>query len=420
MDRRPSIRCRCISSCDAGRGQLISARTRISRLSGTVAGGRLRGARVSGGALHVSALRDGYACRATITALVRAVNTIFDVACRRRRRGTTIRVYYTAGQPIATSTAGANGNTFGVYSYTTGAETWDAAAKTFANGTSPTQWQVTLDFSSLQGTDFDGLIGHDVSIPTNNIRKMRWTYAADLQAGAFERSEFQVVVSNWTVTGTNQTYSVAGPGSLRIEDDDRCDACIARSWTESRGNYSGGTIHYDDVRRGFGYLHVSGDASAHAVPGDCDTRRTARRSRSRVDGAAAGTRESADPGRRRADSVAGGRISRAGNHTVTVTHAGPDGARFLFRLSRAGGADDDSADVSGASRDHAGDGLGYGAFAGAGAGANGVDDSIRWDSRAGRIITSARCGFTNWCAPGNVYASGDGDVQRVRRCRITS
>ena len=56
-------------------------------------------------------------------------------------------------------------------------------------------------------------------VPANAIRKLRWTYAAALQAGAFVRSEFQVVVSNWAVTGSGQGYSIAGPGSQRIEDD---------------------------------------------------------------------------------------------------------------------------------------------------------------------------------------------------------
>ena len=51
------------------------------------------------------------------------------------------------------------------------------------------------------------------------IRKLRWTYSADLQAGAYVRSEFQVVVSNWTVTGSGRGYSIAGPGSQRIEDN---------------------------------------------------------------------------------------------------------------------------------------------------------------------------------------------------------
>jgi hypothetical protein len=112
--------------------------------------------------------------------------------------GTTIRVLYP-------STAGANGNRFGVYSSTDGSATWDAAAKTLANGTSPTKWRVTIDFSSL--VDRNG-----TSVPTHKIRKLRWTYAADLQTGAFERSEFDAVISNWSVTGTGPDVFCSGTG----------------------------------------------------------------------------------------------------------------------------------------------------------------------------------------------------------------
>src|SRR5439155_27302699 len=74
------------------------------------------------------------------------------------------------------------------------------------------------------------------------VRKLRWTYAADLQAAAFERSEFQVVVSNWTVTGTGRAYAVAGPGSRRIEDN-AAEVHYSGTWTAPTGNFSGGTIH---------------------------------------------------------------------------------------------------------------------------------------------------------------------------------
>ena len=79
-----------------------------------------------------------------------------------------------------------------------------------------------------------------VPVPTQNVRKMRWTYAAALQPGDFQRSEFDVAVSNWTVTGTNRLYSVSGLGSRRIEDD---EATLTGSWTKEEGNYSGGSIH---------------------------------------------------------------------------------------------------------------------------------------------------------------------------------
>src|SRR6185503_15231928 len=74
--------------------------------------------------------------------------------------GTTIRVLYP-------STAGASGNRVGIYSSTTGSATWDAAAKTLANGTSPSKWRVTIDFSSLVDRD-------EASVPTNKVRKLRW------------------------------------------------------------------------------------------------------------------------------------------------------------------------------------------------------------------------------------------------------
>jgi hypothetical protein len=174
-------------------------------------------------------------------AITDSVNA-FSAVMRAVRTGSTVRLYNTGGATIAASTAGANGNRFAAYSYSTGAAVWDAGAKAFANGTSPTAWRVTLDFSALQGTITPDLTGTLYTIPTNLIRKMRWTYAADLQAGAFARSEFSVAVSNWMVTGTNGTYSVAGPGSLRIEDDD-ASMIFSGTWSEVRGNYSGGTIH---------------------------------------------------------------------------------------------------------------------------------------------------------------------------------
>ena len=122
----------------------------------------------------------------------------------------------------ASPTTGANGNRFAVYSFacsaTGGASTlsWDSAGQTLANGTSPTQWQVTIPFASLSGyIDPDYTTLYPIVNP-NQIRKLRWTYSADLQAGTFARSEFEVMVSSWTVTGTNLEYSVAGPGSCAI------------------------------------------------------------------------------------------------------------------------------------------------------------------------------------------------------------
>jgi len=143
--------------------------------------------------------------------------------------------------------AGANGNRVGVYGTVHGAgtETWSPAAALFSGGVSPQSWQVELNFSELQGyqVNTDGSLTAVSEIPTTNVRKLRWTWAADVQAATFARSEFSVVVTKWTVTGSNLAYSVAGPGSRRIEDNST-ELAYTGSWLQSIGNFSGGSIHY--------------------------------------------------------------------------------------------------------------------------------------------------------------------------------
>ncbi|MGH9558352.1 MAG: non-contractile tail sheath protein, partial [Bryobacteraceae bacterium] len=223
------------------------------------------------------------------------------------------------------STAGANGNRFGMYSYTTGAEAWDARQKTFANGTSPTQWQVTINFGSLQGTTTPVLSGPLSNIPTNRIRKMRWTYAADLQAGAYQRSEFQVVVSNWTATGMNRVYSVAGPGSVRIEDH---ALSFGPQWTESRGNFSSGTIH-SATAQGASITHAYFAPQAHTLYVGLRYLSNGAQASISVDGQAAVTVNLAISGEDVLFRFPMGQFA-AGSHTMTVTHGGPDGNALYF------------------------------------------------------------------------------------------
>ena len=136
---------------------------------------------------------------------------------------------------------GSNGNRIGVYGTVHGAatEAWSPAAANFAGGASPESWKVRLDFSALR--DITG-----APVPTSSVRKMRWTWAADLQTGNFARSEFAVAVTNWTATGTKLQYSVAGTGSRRVEDDD-ATVVYQGTWTEARGNYSGGSIRWTNT-----------------------------------------------------------------------------------------------------------------------------------------------------------------------------
>lgn len=165
----------------------------------------------------------------------------FSPTCTAAATGTTITITYVGnGRPV-NSTTGTNGNRVGVYSYVSGTqtETWDAPSKQFSGGLSPSQWQIVLPFASLADPELG-------VIPARTVRKLRWTYSADLQPGAFVRSEFQVVVSNWTVTGSGRTYFVAGPGSQRIEDDSN-EVQYTGTWDREGGNYSGGIIHSTSV-----------------------------------------------------------------------------------------------------------------------------------------------------------------------------
>ena len=172
--------------------------------------------------------------------IVEGINA-FSTTMRASASGTTITITYLGAGLPANSTTGANGNRIGVYSYVSGSQTeqWDAPSKLFSGGTSPSQWQITLPFASLS----DPLLG---IVPASAIRKLRWTYSADLQAGAFVRSEFQVVVTNWTVTGSGRGYSIAGPGSQRIEDGSN-QVHYTGTWTSAGGNFSGGSIHSTSV-----------------------------------------------------------------------------------------------------------------------------------------------------------------------------
>jgi len=236
--------------------------------------------------------------------------------------GTTITITYLGTGRPANSTTGANGNLIGAYTYVSGSqtETWDAAWRLFSGGTSPTQWQITLPFASLS----DPTLG---PVPANAIRKLRWTYSAALQSGAFVRSEFQVVVSNWTVTGNGRAYSVAGPGSQRIEDDSP-QLQYSGTWASEGGNFSGGTITstsipqssvtctYSFSQTHFLYLGTRLIAAGTTISAV-------------VDGGTPITVNLSVPGEDVLIRTLLGELG-SGTHTVSVTHAGAEGTYFYF------------------------------------------------------------------------------------------
>jgi hypothetical protein len=217
---------------------------------------------------------------------------------------------------------GANGNRVGVYGTVHGARTenWSPAAATFSGGVSPQQWQVDLDFSSL----------HDVNgaaVPTANVRKIRWTWAADLQPGNFARTEFSVVVSNWSVTGSRLQYFVVGPGSRRIEDD-APDIRYTGPWTEGRGNFSGGSIRSTTTPGAQLSCTYQANGSHWLYLG---TRRAdgGGQATVKVDSGSAVAFGLQIPGEDVLVRIPVGQFG-GGQHTVSLTHSGAAGSYFYF------------------------------------------------------------------------------------------
>ncbi len=223
---------------------------------------------------------------------------------------------------------GANGNRIGVYGVVSGActESWLPEWATFSGGVSPRKWNIDLDFSALQGYMFPDLTTL-VPVPTSNVRKMRWTWAADLQTGDFQSTEFSAVVTNWNVTGANLTYNVAGPGSQRIEDNSAA-AVYQGSWDSGRGNFSGGSIQWTTTPGASVQCSYTAQAEHSLYLGsrlaDVGAEITVQ-----VDGSAPVGVNLAVADDDVLVRVPLGQMA-AGAHTVTATHAGSAGAYFYF------------------------------------------------------------------------------------------
>jgi hypothetical protein len=102
---------------------------------------------------------------------------------------------------------GRDGNMIRLYSTHQGGATFAPAAKNLSGGNSDVTWHVSIDFGQL------GL---------NDIQRIWMTLAPALANGAeYEDTEWEAEFTNWTVTGPEVTRSlrVAGPGSVRLEED---------------------------------------------------------------------------------------------------------------------------------------------------------------------------------------------------------
>jgi hypothetical protein len=258
-----------------------------------------------------------------VQGLADAINT-FSPAMTAAASGAQITLTYLgAGQTVVTSTVGANGNRIGIYGIITGAQTesWVEWFQQMGGGTSPSQWRVTVDFSAL----------HDESellIPTNSVRKMRWTYSADLQAGSYERTEFRVTVSNWTVSGANAGYQVAGPGSRRIEDT-APQVAYTGTWDLGLGNFSAGTIHHTTTPGDSATCTYRASQSHQLYLG---TRKAAGGTQITVaiDSGSPVTINLSLAGEDVLVRISLGTFSGLAAHTVVITHAGTAGTALYF------------------------------------------------------------------------------------------
>jgi hypothetical protein len=259
-----------------------------------------------------------------VAALATSINT-FSQTMQAAANGAAITL------TVADSATGTNGNRIGVYGNvystppTTATEIWQPAWQLLSGGASPSQWQINLNFGSISGLDDSGAT---VPVPMDAVRKMRWTWAADLQPGNFVRSEFAVKVSNWSVSGSNRTYEVAGPGSWRAEDDSRAIAYTGQ-WTTAAGNYSGGSISYTTTP-GASVSYSYQSPQVHNL--NLGTRRfpTAAQLSVQVDQNPVQVLDVALPGEDVLVRWDLGTMSAATQHAVTITNTGDAGSTFYF------------------------------------------------------------------------------------------
>jgi hypothetical protein len=235
-------------------------------------------------------------------------------------------------ETLANSTTGANGNRLGAYANVAGAQTenWSPASQYFTGGASPTKWGISLNFGSLMGflTSTPGPTDSEVLVPTTSVRKLRWTHSADFQAGAFVRSEYQVVVSNWSVTGTNLGYLVAGTQSRRVEDTS-LDLLYIGFWTQSPPqNFSGGSIHYTTTP-GASVAYTYTASQNHSLYLGTRKAGVGAQISIVVDGQAAQT-ENLLLGEDVLVRILAGQLTGGAQHRVTVTHTGSNGSYFYF------------------------------------------------------------------------------------------
>lgn len=123
---------------------------------------------------------------------------------------------------------GVDGNAISLYAVAKNTRlTVSAPVAQFSGGSSDCTWRVSLDFTAL-GID--------------TIRLAWLTFAPPVSSGAaFRDTEWEAAFTNWTLSGPDdrKKLQVAGPGSVRIEDNNA--ACVySGTWNVENGFFSRG------------------------------------------------------------------------------------------------------------------------------------------------------------------------------------
>jgi hypothetical protein len=258
---------------------------------------------------------DGDTLESVVQGLATIINGMSTAGITAAATGATIVLTAVSAQGTNGNRIGANGGIHGA-----GTESWSPSSGYFSGGVSPRTWRIDLDFSNL--TD-----ANQQRVTTTNVRKLRWTWAADFQAANFIRTEFQVQVANWQASGSGLAYQVAGPGSRRIEDTSSLVA-YSGSWVEERGNYSCGSIRHA-TNPGSALTCSYTATSTHSLYLGTRYTNNGGAIQIRVDG---GSAVVVDLKRTLEDVLIRVPLGQLGGgaHTVTVTHSGPSGSDVYF------------------------------------------------------------------------------------------
>jgi hypothetical protein len=186
-------------------GTLNAAGTAVSWVSGTMFSGITSGSAILIGGMLCAVASVQSPKTLTLSAPVPAPLTgVGYVAPRGGRDGNMIRLYSLVKDPASLSV--------------------DQDTIQLAGGSSAVTWNCSIDFTAL-GID--------------RLRQCWLTFAPSLVDGApYTATEWLAAFSNWGLTGSGTTcLQVAGPGSVRIEQDDAACAYTG-TWNREAGFYS--------------------------------------------------------------------------------------------------------------------------------------------------------------------------------------